>query len=605
MMIAEVSLASAARSDTVLAALAFHASARPREIALQELQAGGAPSDRALSWADWLRNALHFAAALIDHGCAESDRVAVLAGNTLTWPVADIGIMTAGCIGVGVFPTSASSQVAHIVHDAEARLIVVDGADQLAKVAGLGIPIVAANASAPQTWDAWLERGRQALERPQVQREVLERIQRLTPDRVALLIYTSGSTGEPKGAVLTHECISACARSIGEVLSLTEADSQLSFLPFSHAGERLFGHYTRIVHGAQAGLVVDHNRLFDAARAYQPTVFGGLPRFFEKVYESLYARHQRATGDDRARIERGRELGTRLSQYRQRGLQPPADVLRFWANVAKPEIEELRAHFGGRVRIATSGGATLPTEVSAYLDAFGLTVLGAYGLTEHLCATMNRPERYRLDTVGVPMPGTELRIADDGEIMIRRCALSFSGYINRPEETAAAFTPDGTWLLTGDLGAVDAHGMLRITGRKKDLIALSTGKKVAPLPIEARLSSDPLISQVILCGEGRKYITALVSMRKAPLESWAESQQLRCSYEDLLLTPELRDYVQTAINAANDDLSKPERIRKFHLLDRELTAEEGELTTTQKVKRALVQERYRDEVEALYAEDGS
>lgn len=554
-------LSAQLRPDNVLSALARQVSRRGHQIALRELSAGGAPADRALTWSEWLRDALHVAAALIDFGCKEGDAVGILGGNTLTWPVADIGLLCAGCVGVGVFPTSAPAQLAEVVRDSGMRLLVVDDAQQLEKTKGLSVPVVGATADAAVSWGAWLERGRAALATKAVQRALLERVRGLQPNRPALLIYTSGSTGAPKGAILSHECISASARSIGEVLGLTEADSMLSYLPFSHAGERLFGHYTRILHGVEAGLVADHARLFEAARVFRPTVFGGLPRFFEKAYES------------------------------------------FEANPGSATPEQVRAFFGGRVRVATSGGAPLSTKVSEFLDSFGFTVLGAYGLTEHLCATMNRPDCYRLDTVGLPMPGTELRIADDGELLIRRSALTFSGYYNRAEETRAAFTADGEWLLTGDLGSLDAQGMLRITGRKKELIALSTGKKVAPLPIEARLSADPLISQAVLCGEGRKYMTALLTLRPQALRSWALRHNLPMTPEELVNSGPLRQYVQATIDRVNSDLSNPERIRRFHLLSHEFSHEAGELTSTQKIRRAHVIERYRAEFDNLYDGD--
>jgi long-chain acyl-CoA synthetase len=276
----------------------------------------------------------------------------------------------------------------------------------------------------------------------------------------------------------------------------------------------------------------------------------------------------------------------------------PATLEAEWRGVGEPFFARARGLFGGRVRRATSGGATLPAEVAEYLDALGITVLGAYGLTEHLCVAMNRPDAYRFDAAGPPMPGTETRIAADGEILVRRGDLSFAGYRGRPEETRAAFTADG-WLLTGDLGERLPDGSLRVTGRKKELIALSTGKKVAPLPIEAALAQDPWIGQAMLYGEGRRFVSALISLRPSMLRRWSEGAA-PVPADGVLRHPDLLNVVQEVVDRVNARLSRTEQIRRFVVLGRELTAEHGELTPTLKLRRGVVAEKFRDELDALY-----
>jgi len=341
---------------------------------------------------------------------------------------------------------------------------------------------------------------------------------------------------------------------------LVEGDRTLSFLPYCHAAERVFGLYTRIHCGMETVLLDDHRQVWEAARSVRPTLFGGLPRFFEKLHDALRA-HQVGGGDPRELV---------------------------------PE------YLGDRIRVVTSGGATLPPAVAHYLDAVGVRVLGAYGLTEHLCATMNRPDRFDLETSGPPMPGTRLRIADDGEILLGRSALTFSGYLNREEETAAAFTADGEWLLTGDLGQLDDKGFLRVTGRKKELLALSTGKKVAPLPVEARLMRDPWIAQAVLVGEGRKFVSALLTLSRPVVESWARQEGVEGRWDELVEHPRVQARVAEVVAEVNRDLSRTEQVRRHHLLARELTQEAGELTPTLKVRRQVVLERYAQEVEAMY-----
>ncbi|HEX2188609.1 MAG TPA: AMP-binding protein, partial [Longimicrobiaceae bacterium] len=450
-------------------------------------------------------------------------------------------------------------------------------------------------------WDAWLARGARALARGRGVAEELERrAARLVPEDPALLVYTSGSTGEPKGARITHRYLLDSAISIREALGLEEGDTSLSFLPFCHAAERVFGLYTRVVCGMEAALVEDHARVWEAARAYGPTVFGGLPRLYEKAYESLRAAQEGAPPEERARWDRTLELGRERSRLRQAGGPVPAALEAEWREAGAAPFEWVAAHFGGRLRLATSGGATLPREVAEYLDALGLTVLGAYGMTEHLCVAFNRPGRYTLDSAGPAMPGTELRIAEDGEVLVRRGPLTFDGYHGRPEATRDAFTPDGEWLLSGDLGELGPDGCLRVTGRKKEMIALSNGKKVAPLPIEGLLVQDPWIGQAMLYGEGRHFVTALLGLRRPVVEAWARERGAPASFPELLAHPEVVAHVQAAVDRVNARLSRPEQVRRWVLLERELTAEEDELTPTLKLRRPVVADRYRDRMEALY-----
>jgi long-chain acyl-CoA synthetase len=229
-----------------------------------------------------------------------------------------------------------------------------------------------------------------------------------------------------------------------------------------------------------------------------------------------------------------------------------------------------------------------------------LTVLGAYGLTEHLCVAMHRPDSYRFDSAGMPMPGTDLRISDTGEIQLRRSALTFSGYQHNAAETRAAFTSDGAWLRTGDLGFVDAEGRLHVTGREKELIALSGGKKVAPVPIERRLSESPWIAQAVLFGENRRYISALIALRRDYVEKWARETGRGHGFDALLLDPEITERVQHAIDAVNQTLSRPEQIKRFALLPAELSMEGEELTPTLKVRRSVIAQKYQEQLESLY-----
>lgn len=621
------------RTSTAAALFLEQARELDRRTALHLLASGGAPANEKVSWAGWAERSRAFAAALVADGQAPGSTVAIFAGSDLLWPLSDLGALLAGCVSVGLYPTSAPPQVRHILHDARASVLVVDTAERLAiaeaaledgtgeRPAARRPTIIAPDPLATGrrdviAWSDWIGRGRVALDRGAAA-ELDRRMAAAAPDDIALLIYTSGSTGEPKGARIPHRYLLASAESVRDTLGLTADDTALSFLPFCHAAERVFGLYTRILCGMECGLVPDHTRLDAAAVDYGPSLFGGLPRFYEKVYEALEAERAAASGEARERWDRALALGRRRSRHRRRprvterpsgtpgeggGGDGWSDALeREWSAAVAPVAERLRKHFGGRLRLATSGGAALPLEVAETLDALGVTVLGAYGLTEHLCAVFNRPDRYSFDTAGPPMPGTTLRLGDDGEILLRRSDLTFAGYQGRPEESRAAFTEGGEWLRTGDLGELDERGFLRITGRKKELIALSTGKKVAPVPVEAWLVDDPWIGQAVLYGEGRKFVSALLTLRRPVVEAWARERGLDQRYEALVERPEVRARVQEGVDRVNARLSRTEQVRRFIVLDRELSLEEDELTPTLKVRRRVVTGRYRHRLDALYA----
>jgi long-chain acyl-CoA synthetase len=596
-------------AETAVSVFLARARSQPDLPALRTLAAGGAALDETLTWGPWADQSRAFAASLIAAGHRPGQRVAIHAGNAATWPIADLGVLMSGGISVGIYPTSAAPQVRQLLADCGAVAVVVDSAAQVEKVRAVRstllnlrsmIAVDHDGGDDAVSWAGWMQRGRAVGESVQTRGELARRMGALRPDATAILIYTSGSTGDPKGAALSHRNLLASAASIRETLGLCEGDRSLSFLPFCHAAERVFGLYTRIVCGMQAGLVADHGRVWDAAREFAPTLFGGLPRFYEKAVDALRAMQAGASGDERARWERTMELGGARSRLKRAGQPVPAELEAEWMSTGAPVLELARTLFGGEVRVATSGGAALPREVSEYLDALGITVLGAYGLTEHLCVAFNRPGHYTFDSAGPPMPGTTLRLADDGEILVRRGALTFSGYHGRPQETGEAFTADGEWLRTGDVGRMGDDGALRVIGRKKELIALSNGKKVAPLGIEAALTGQPWIEQAMLYGEGRNFVSALLVLRRPALEAWAAQHARDADDPGLLDDPSLRAAVQASVDRVNAGLSNPERIRRFALLGRGFSGDD--LTPTLKLRRPVVEQRYREHLEALYVD---
>jgi len=590
-------------ADTTVARFRARSSATPDGVALHLLASGGSPREETLTWKEWEVRVDQLALALLAEGLAPGERVAVLAGNGLLWPIADLAILSAGGVSVGAYPTSTPEQLRHTLTDSEATLVFVDTRERCERLLEVRDQLPALRTivcaeevgSGVETLEPWLaERAG-----PSSRSEKLEsRTAALRPDDPAVIVYTSGSTGIAKGAVLSHGYLVASADSIAATLGLVEGDSSLSLLPYAHASERIFGLHTRITAGVTAGVVMDPRLVWEAAADFHPTVLGGIPRMFEKAAERLEAARQQLGGAEGDRWDRAIELGLHRSRLRQAGEAVPPRLEEEWREAGAQLFAAVDDIFGNRLRVASSGGAPLPRQAAELLDAAGVTVLGAYGLTEHLCVAFNRPDRYTFDTAGPPMPGTELRIEEDGEILVRRCALTFSEYLHRPEETAATFTGDGTWLRTGDLGELDERGFLRVTGRKKELIALSTGKKVAPAPIEEKLRRHPRIANAVVCGEGRKHLSALVFLR-GDHDGTGRPDGPVCR------DPSILAEIDAVVKETNSGVPRYEQVARYLAIEREPSEEMGELTDTMKIRRDVIADRFRERIDALYREDGS
>ncbi len=546
-------------TGTVIERFMELARTQPDGVAYDVWPSGAQAVAAQLTWGGWARDAQQLAGAMLSHGVAPGECVLIFADNVPLWPVADLATLMVRGIAVGAYPTSAMTQLATQIRDCGARLVFADTPERCAMIANAAAhvpwPVHVVSAADWPSWshaDATTTASRVA--------QLRERMDAVTAADDAVLIYTSGSTGEAKGARISHRYLMASAHSIATTLGLRESDSGVSFLPFCHAAERVFGIYTRILVGMRAVLVQATGDVWHAMQATSPTVFGGLPRLFEKLAEQLPA------------------SGTAIEQ-----------------------AAKLTAIVGGRLRLATSGGAALPLAVAQQLQRAGLTVLGAYGQTEHLCVAMNTPHAFRLDAVGRPMPGTVIRIADDGQLLVKRNELTFSGYFARPVDTQAAFTEDGEWLYTGDLAEQDADGMLRITGRVKELIALSNGKKVAPAPIEAELCASPLIAAAVCAGEGRHFLSALLQVDRDAATALAQAHSVAAPWPALLAHPVIRQAVEAHVQTVNAQRSRPEQIRAFHMVSDVWSVQDGALTATWKLRRATLLERYATEIQTLYA----
>ena len=501
-----------------------------------------------ISWRRFEQETLDFATALLSLELKRGGSVCILMGNVPEWPISDIGTIAAGGVGVGLYPTSSAEQIAYIINHSDAEFVLVDSPAQLQKVLSVRdqlrkvrqiIALEADSSGDLMSYRDFIERGR--MERSRFASLLKERAEGAAPDDVAIMVYTSGTTGAPKGACLSHRYIINSVESLRQTIPIYDTDVSFSYLPFCHVAERISGLYNRLYAGAPVYFVDDLARLGEYMLEVKPTVFASLPRFFEKI-------HARAVSD----MER----------------LPEAERSTF-------KTTRVKDYFGGRIRLATSGGAPLPLEVAEFFAAAGLPILQAYGLTENVCVAFNRPDNYKFGTVGPPMPGCEVRIAADKEILVRS-EMMFSGYYKAAEETAKVFN-DG-WLLTGDLGELDEDGFLKIIGRKKELIVTSTGKKVAPALLENMLKEHYVVSQAMVYGEGRSYLVALITLNAAAA----------------------RETVQAIVDDVNRRVSSTESIKRFAVLDRDFEIERDEITPTGKLKRDVITDRFQHLIDELY-----
>jgi len=557
-------------------------------------------ADRALADVECLGLGLRYL------GIRRGERVALLSENRYEWAVSDLAILGLGAVTVPIYPTLTPEQCRVILADSGARAVIVSNAAQRAKVQAVRrelphlefiIPIEPLTREDPveRSWD--LVTGRGALARDADPLLFRAEADLTRPDDLATIIYTSGTTGEPKGTMLSHANISGNAEAGLKVIDLGPSDLNLSFLPLSHVFERMAGLYTMMAAGVTTAFARSLDTVAEDAAEVRPTIITGVPRFFEKVRTRVLenARTQPllrrgiftwALGEGRRRAR------ARLAWRRHFSpLAPLADRL---------VGAKVRARMGGRLRLCISGGAALHPMVLEFFFAMGIPVIEGYGLTETSPVICLTPlGRERAGAVGPPLPGVEVRIGEAGEILTRGPHVML-GYWNNQEATAEAMR--GGWFHTGDVGFLDADGYLHITDRLKDLLVTAGGKNVAPQPIEARLKTSKWVTEAVLIGERRPYVAVLLVPNFERLESLARRNGWPfASRRELLARPEILAIVQRRLDRLNADLAPFEQIRRFALLEREMTQEGGELTPTLKVRRRVVNERYADIIESLYA----
>ncbi len=562
-----------------------------------------------VTWSEVDENTDNIAAALIDSGMQPDDSVVILGNTRLEWTLSDIGALKAGCVSIGIYQTLSGEQSAYILKDSSAKILFIENPAQLEKIT----PHLSELPDLRQIvmWDGYsdglnavsmaefMRQGGQALEAdPEI---VKTRYLQIQPSDMAIIIYTSGTTGPPKGVCLTHKNLLAELKTTDLMKESDVGDIMMFFLPLSHVGERI-AQYMRIRRGIRGAYVEDITKILDDIKEIRPTFFGSVPRIFEKAYARIRS-EVNAAGPVKQKIFSWAEgVGRAASRKIQEGQALPLSLEMKYALADRIVFRKVRDVFGGRVRYFLSSAAPIAVEILEFFHACGMVILEGYGQSEVSCfCTLCTPEAYRFGSVGKALPGVSLKIAEDGEIMVKG-DIVFQGYLNQPELTHQTLTDDG-WIYTGDIGRIDDNGFLWVTGRKKDIIITSGGKNVTPSNIENLLQNHPLIEYAMVHGDRRKYLTALISLSPDNLPAWARLHGIDNSdYEILSRHPEVRKEIQAAVDSANKHLANFETIKKFVIIPKTLGVETGELTPTMKVRRRLVEEKYMEQLDGLYAE---
>ena len=574
-----------------------------------------ADSWREVTWQTTAERVRAIAAGLIDLGVGPGDRVALLANTRPEWMEIDFAILACGALTVPIYQSNLPAECGYILANSESSVVFVENPKQRAKIEELtrrgfeldgvrqtvsvrSVITIEGDPEAGESLATFVKRGRDALGR--MLAEIDGRVADLERDQLATIVYTSGTTGPPKGVLQTHGNHLATVESLLKLGIAREGDVDFFFLPLAHSFARLIEYY-----GVAAGTITAFARSIDTLAedlaSSRPHLVPAVPRIYEKLYGRMQGARASGGALRRALFDWAVGVGRARTAYQQAGR--PLPTLLAWQDALAHRLVFSRIHqlLGGNIRYMTSGGAPLSREIAEFFHAVGLPVLEGYGLTETTPSlTVNRPERFKLGTVGLPLDCCELRIAPDGEILARGANVAL-GYHRRPEATAESWDREG-WFHTGDIGEFDADGFLRITDRKKDLIKTSGGKYVAPQKIENLLKLQPHVSQAVVIGDNRKYCTALITLDQEEAGRWASAQGLRlASPEEMAAHPRVRELIEAEVAAVNRELASYESIKYFRILPRDLSTESGELTPSLKVKRKVMAERYRQQIEEMYA----
>jgi long-chain acyl-CoA synthetase len=553
---------------------------------------------REVSWPEAATAVDELAHGLLALGVKKGDAFGIVGHTMLEWSLFDFALAHIGAVAAPIYPSSSQREVRHILDDSQANGVLVEGDDELALLEeSRSLPHLEHVLSFADL-DELRSRGREhAAQHPEAVREAAAR---LTDDDLFTFIYTSGTTGPPKGCMILNRNYFEMVRSAELAQELFEpTDKLLLYLPLAHN----FGRFMHLL-GPRVGMTVafcpDPRRLGEVMPAVRPTIMPTVPRVLEKVYTGVTSNFAEATGIKRRLIDWALGVGRRVSELRQAGQDVPGSLAAQHRLADKLVFSKVKARLGGRMRAVISGGAPLAKEISEFFHTLDLMILEGYGQTEGTTASnCNLPDRFRFGTVGPALPNIEVRVADDGEILLRGPTV-FAGYYRNGEATREVLGEDG-WLRTGDVGSLDEDGFLTVTDRKRDIIVTAGGKNLSPQNIENELKGSRYVSQALVIGDRRPFVSALITLDEEEIGKWAEDRGLNGDVAGLAIRDDVRELIQGVVENVNEGLAHFEQVRAFTVLTRDFSAEEDEVTPTLKLRRRVCEDHFASEIDSLYA----
>jgi long-chain acyl-CoA synthetase len=562
-----------------------------------------------ITWDQYFDAARNISAALIDMGLEKGSSAAIIGDNCPEWVMIDMGIQCAGGVSVGIYTTNAWQEVQYVVSNSDSIFLFVENEEQLDKwlsfrdtVPALKKVIVWDTKGLREFSDPMVMGFEELVVRGKVLSKtgVDQRSESLTPRDLCVLIYTSGTTGPPKGAMLTHCNVTWMADAIVEQNPMDRQDEVLSFLPLCHIFERLFSVFTHLRHAYVVNFVEKPDTVTDNMIEVSPTVGYAVPRIWEKYYSAIQIRMSDASRTKQLAYAAALKIGQKRAERIMHFQKVPSWLTMAFGLAHFAIFRKLRERLGfDRIRVAYSGAAPISSRVLFFYQAIGIHLVEGYGQTEGTGVTCtSREGRAKFGTVGTPVPGTKIKIAEDGEILVKSPGV-FAGYYKN--ETATAETLKDGWLYSGDVGEIDKDGYLKITDRKKDIIITAGGKNISPQYIENMLKASIYINDAVLIGDRRKFLSALIMIDEDNVVKYAQENKIQFStYGDLAAHPEINKLIQSEIDQVNQGLARVENVRKFRILPKKLYEEDGEVTPTMKVKRKYVNQAFSDIIEEMY-----
>jgi long-chain acyl-CoA synthetase len=539
---------------------------------------------------------------LVELGVAKGDRVSILGNTRPEWTYFDFAALSIGATVVPIYQTNSPEECRYVLDNSDAKVVVVEDAEQLEKVRQVRdqlpqlqhVVLMSGTAEDAISMDDLAAKG---AGQDAAAWEAL--YSAVTPNDICTFIYTSGTTGPPKGCIISHGNYRAMLDMVNEVSVIEDEDVAYLYLPLAHSFALLIQFGTFDLGTTLAYWERDPLKILPNLAELKPTYFPSVPRIFEKIYTAATSGMEKEGGLKKAIFDWSIKTGAKMREVERSGRKPGFLLSRSYAFADKQVLSKIRNLFGGRIRLAVSGAAPINPEILRFFDAAGVLVLEGWGMTEtSTAATISTPEDFKVGAIGKPFPGCEVKIADDGEILVKGPNV-FQGYHKNPGATRETIV-DG-WLHTGDIGEIDSDGFIRITGRKKDIIITAGGKNITPANLEAEIKQHPLVSQCVVVGDRRPYLVALVTLDPEEAVKWAQEHNLPEDPAQLAANPDVKAEIEAHVEKINQNFARVEQVKKIAILPYDLSQESGELTPTLKVKRAVVAQKHEDAIEQLYA----